>query len=218
MKTPGSIGSRLSRTWAGELYEYFQILRQSSEWVRNGRKGSPPHLIKQRIIRKYRRQYHLAVFIETGTYLGDMIHAIRKDFKEIHSIELGRDLFEKAKARFEGYSYIHLHNGNSGEVLKDILGELHQPCLFWIDAHYSAGITAKGEGNTPIEEELKHILRHECAENNVILIDDVRVFNGRNDYPLIEAIEVRVRQAGYSSFHVEDDIARICNPVVTKSG
>jgi hypothetical protein len=95
---------------------------------------------------------------------------------------------------------------------------VHQPCLFWLDAHYSAGITAKGEGNTPIEEELKHIFGHECAENNVILIDDARVFNGSNDYPLIEAVKTRVRLAGYGSFHVEDDIIRICNPVVIKSG
>jgi hypothetical protein len=141
-----------------------------------------------------------------------MIYAMRKDFKEIHSIELGRDLFEKAKTRFAGYSHIHLHNGNSGEVLKDILGELHQPCLFWIDAHYSAGITAKGEGNTPIEEELMNIFEHECAQNNVILIDDARNFNGRNDYPLIDTIETKVKQAGYRSFQVEDDIIRICIP------
>jgi hypothetical protein len=141
-----------------------------------------------------------------------MVYAMRTDFKEIYSIELGRDLFEKVKTRFAGYSHIHLYNGNSGEVLKDILGEIHKPCLFWIDAHYSAGITAKGEGNTPIEEELMSIFEHECAQNDVILIDDARAFNGSNDYPLIEAVKTKVRQAGYGSFHVEDDIIRIYNP------
>jgi hypothetical protein len=212
-----NIKKQLILTWIDKLYKYKQVLKQSNEWVRDGRKGAPPDLIKQRIVRKYRRQYHITVLVETGTYLGDMVYAVRKDFKEIHSIELDRDLFEKAKARFEGYDYIHLYHGNSSDVLKDILGKLHKPCIFWLDAHYSGGITAKGESNTPIEEELNHILGHEYSKNNVILIDDVRAFNGRNDYPLIETIEIKVRQAGYNSFHVKDDIARICNPVVIKS-
>lgn len=211
LKMPFSIGNRLSGTRVGMLYEHFQVLKQSREWVRGGRKGSPPHMIKQKIIRNYRRKFHCAVLIETGTYLGDMVYAMRKDFKEIHSIELDGELFKKAKARFENYSHIHLYNGNSGEVLQTILCGLHQPCLFWLDAHYSAGITARGESDTPIEEELKYILGHECAESSVILIDDARSFNGRNDYPLIDTIEIKVKQAGNRSFRVEDDIIRICS-------
>ena len=201
----------MSRTWVGALYAYGQRLLQARAWIRQGRKGSPPHLIKQRTIRKYKRQFHCDVLVETGTYEGDMIHALRRDFAIIHSIELGKDLFARAKLRFAGDPYIFLHQGSSGEVLGNLLQDLHQPCLFWLDAHYSAGITAKGDSNTPIEEELKHIFAHACALRHVILIDDARCFVGQEGYPTIVVVATLARQAGYTSFQVEDDIIRICN-------
>lgn len=206
------IKARLGQTWIGGLHEYLHRLKESRDWIRNGRKGSPPHLVKQKIVRKYARLFHCGVLIETGTYLGDMVHAMRRDFKEIHSIELSVDLFEKAKRRFASHSHIHLYNGNSGDILQAILRESHEPCLFWLDAHYSAGITAKGDRDTPIEEELKHIFEHECADRHVILIDDARTFDGRKDYPTVQTVETKAGKAGYHSFSVADDIIRICNP------
>jgi len=207
------IKKQLGKTWVGKTYEHYQCIKDASDWVRNGLKGSPPHLIKQRIIRKYRKRFNCKVLVETGTYLGDMVYAMRKDFKEIHSVELGRDLYERAKIRFDGYPHIHLYAGDSGETLEDVLCKLKRPCLFWLDAHYSAGMTAKGASDTPIEKELKHIFRHEYAHQHVLLIDDARVFNGNNDYPTLLTIETTAKQAGYHSFSVEDDIIRICNPV-----
>jgi hypothetical protein len=204
--------ARLARTWIGALYEYHHRLQESRQWIRNGRKGSPPHLIKQKIVRQYARQFNCNVLIETGTYLGDMVHAMRRVFREIHSIELSRKLFEQAQGRFAADPHIQLHNGNSGDILKALLPKLHEPCLFWLDAHYSAGITVKGNTDTPIEEELEHIFVHEFADRHVILIDDARTFDGRKDYPTIQTVEARALKAGYHSFNVADDIIRICNP------
>lgn len=206
------IKKQLGKTWLGRTYEQYQCIKDARVWVRNGRKGSPPHLIKQRIIRKYRRQFSCEVLVETGTYHGDMVYAMRKEFKELHSVELGGDLYERAKIRFAGYPHIHLYNGDSGEILQDILCKLKQPCLFWLDAHYSAGMTVKGASDTPIEKELKHIFRHEHAHHHVLLIDDARVFNGTNDYPTLQTIEAMSKQAGYHLFSIENDIIRVCNP------
>src|SRR5512140_3442946 len=105
--------AQLAKTWVGDVHVYHHRLKESRVWIRNGRKGSPPHLIKQKVVRKYARQFRCGVLIETGTYLGDMVHAMRQDFKVIHSIELSPDLFAKVKARFAAHSHIHLHNGNS---------------------------------------------------------------------------------------------------------
>ena len=91
------------------------------------------------------------------------------------------------------------------------MSKLKQPCLFWLDAHYSAGVTAKGAIDTPIEKELKHIFRHEYAHRHVLLIDDARVFKGTNDYPTIQTIEAMTKDAGYHLFSMEDDIIRVCN-------
>ena len=107
---------------------------------------------------------------------------------------------------------MHLHNGDSGAVLKKILEDLHQPALFWLDAHYSAGCTARGDKCTPIEEELNHVFKHEFARQHVLLIDDARTFTGKGDYPTLETVEAVVKKAGYGSFSVEDDIIRVFNP------
>lgn len=212
MRMPTGVKKQLGKTWVGRAYEHYQCLKAAREWVVNGRKGSPPHLIKQRIVKKYARQFSCEILVETGTYLGDMVYAMRKVFKELHSVEMGRDLYERAKIRFAGYTHIHLYHGDSGEILKDILSKLERPCLFWLDAHYSAGVTARGAIDTPIEKELKYIFRHELAHRHVLLIDDARAFNGMNDYPTLQTIEAMTKNAGYQVFVIEDDVIRVCNP------
>src|SRR3954465_1062779 len=71
------------------------------EWEKNGYSFPPPHLIKQRTISEYREKYKYSVLVETGTAFGNMVEAQKKKFKRIFSIELGVDLFEKAKKRFK---------------------------------------------------------------------------------------------------------------------
>jgi hypothetical protein len=125
------------------------------------------------------------IFIETGTYYGDMISAVKERFKRIYSIELNDRLYVLAKKRFANFEHMSLRHGNSQDVLSDVLTEVGEPCLFWLDAHYSGGITAKGEIETPIVKELSIISKHEI-KNHVILIDDARCFNGTNHYPDLE--------------------------------
>ena len=63
------------------------------KWELSGRIGSPPHRVKQFIIRRYKEKYGARLFMETGTYLGDMVYAQRRVFDSIISIELGEELF-----------------------------------------------------------------------------------------------------------------------------
>ena len=58
---------------------------------------------------------------ETGTFMGDMIYAVERQFSEIHSIELGGELFEAARRRFAGLAHVHLHHGDSTTVLPELL-------------------------------------------------------------------------------------------------
>src|SRR5690606_34198623 len=60
------------------------------------------HKIKQNNVQKYGKENNYQVFVETGTYLGDMVEAQKKHFKQLISIELGEDLFNKAVDRFKG--------------------------------------------------------------------------------------------------------------------
>lgn len=111
-----------------------------------------------------------------------MIEAMKNDFDLIYSIELSKELYELAERRFAGDARIKLIQGDSGVELGKLVDKLEQPALFWLDGHYSAGVTAKGEKDTPVFEELTHIFnsRH---EGNVIIIDDARCFGTDPAYP-----------------------------------
>jgi hypothetical protein len=139
--------------------------------------------IKQNVIERFQKECGYNVLIETGTFLGDMVEAQRNNFKKIFSIELQHDLAEKAKKRFRDLDHIKILEGNSGKLLKTILIEVKEPAIFWLDAHYSGGLTARGESECPIYQEIDAIFA--TKENHLLLIDDARLFNGEGDYPEI---------------------------------
>lgn len=185
------------------------------KWVVNGFTVPPPHFYKQIVIKRYRRRYNYKAFIETGTYLGDMVEAQRKLFRNIISIELNDLLFHNAVERFAGYKHIKIINGDSGRLLKELLLTMNEPAIFWLDGHYSGGITSLGEKVSPIIDELTAILNHEC-KHHVILIDDARLFVKDGGYPTIAEIEHLITLHGGSYItKVKHDIIR-CTPAFTK--
>ena len=178
------------------------------EWRQTG-SVPPPHILKQHTVREYARRFGLRTLVETGTYMGEMVAAMSADFDQIHSIELGADLFEKARQRFTGMKHVHLHHGDSATTLPEVLRQLDGPTLFWLDGHYSAGITAKGSKDTPIVEELEAIYRHD-PQRHVILIDDARLFDGSADYPAMDDLRQRVTKWSPNTvMEVADDIIRL---------
>ena len=99
--------------------------------------------------------------------------------------------------------------GDSSKVLPELLDKIKKPCLFWLDGHYSGGITGKGDLNTPILNELKSIFSHQIKDH-VILIDDARCFTGEEDYPTIKALkEFVIKNRPDWVFEVRNDIIRI---------
>jgi hypothetical protein len=148
----------------------------------------PPHVYKQKTVKQYAKLFSIMTFIETGTYRGEMVEAIKTTFDRIYSIELDSTLYETAKQRFSKSRSITIIKGDSGRVLPKLLKSIKSPCLFWLDAHYSSGITGRGELETPIMKELQCILSH-SIKKHVILIDDARCFVGKNDYPTIRELK-----------------------------
>ena len=144
----------------------------------------PPHILKQRVVKEYADRFSIRTLVETGTYEGDMVAATRRKFNRIVSIELDETLWRNAKEKFARYEHISIIRGDSVEVLPGVVASVPRPCLFWLDAHYSGGITARGDVETPIMKELQVVLSR-ATEGDVILIDDARLFVGKNDYPTI---------------------------------
>lgn len=167
------------------------------------------HIIKQNNIHKYREEYGFKILIETGTYLGDMVEAQRRYFDKIYSIELGESLYRKAVERFKDSPHVKILFGDSSMLLEDLLAEeINQPALFWLDGHYSSGVTAKGAKDTPIMEELAAILK--STFNHGILIDDARLFTGESDYPSLDELSSFIKSKDPArKVSVADDIIRV---------
>lgn len=183
-------------------------------WLAHGKPIPTPHFVKEEAVRYYAEKYALNTLVETGTYLGDMIFAMKDIFKKIVSIELSSELYLQAKSKFWKMFNVEIIQGDSGKVFPAILPQIEEPCLFWLDGHYSAGITAKGQLETPILEELQAIFNHPQKENYVILIDDARCFTGENDYPeLTELKELVAKNLPNHVWEVKDDIIRIYWPL-----
>lgn len=191
------------------MIKKFCYKKEYRKWTLSGKPIPPPHMVKQIIVKAYAAQFGINIFVETGTYLGEMVGAVKYNFKRIYSIELSHELYENARKKFSKHKHISIVNGDSAEVLPEILKYVKEPCLFWLDGHYSGGNTAKGKKETPIMEELKQICAHP-VKNHLILIDDAREFTGQNDYPTIESLWtfIGARLPGYE-FDVQDDIIRI---------
>lgn len=157
----------------------------------------------------YLRRYQLREFIETGTHLGDTLAHVAHDISiSCHSIELDQDLYKRAEHRFSNWPNVRIYQGDSGEVLPRILAKLRGPALFWLDGHYSGGVTAKGGADTPISTELQAIL-DSGKRGHVVLIDDARCFDGTDDYPFLEDLMATVRRNSGYRIEVSADIIRL---------
>lgn len=182
---------------------------QFKEWQKIGCPIPPPHIIKQIVISEYQEKFGFTTFVETGTYMGDMVEAQKKRFQKIISVELGCSLFENAKEKFKNDRNVTIIQGDSGKVLPQILKDINTSALFWLDGHFSAGITAKGEKECPILLELDAILNSRKL-NHIILIDDARCFTGEGDYPTIEQLREFIRSKNKKyQVEVKYDIIRL---------
>ena len=203
-----------------QLYKFYtikkNILKQNKnnlkivfEWEKNGKPLPPPQHYKRTLIKKFAKKYKAKIFVESGTYLGETTDFCSRIFETVYSIELDKTLFEQAKLKFSTKTNIHLLQGDSGKVIEEILKKINSPTIFWLDGHYSEGVTAKGDVNTPILQELTHIF-NKSLELHIILIDDARCFNGMNDYPTIKYLRDFVLTKNKNlNFEVFDDIIRI---------
>lgn len=170
-----------------------------------------PKSVKQQTLRLYARRFNIRTFIETGTFFGDTIAELLDEFELLISIELDPVLHNKSQQRFAGESKVRILLGDSGVLLGDVVPSLKGPALFWLDAHYSGSVTARGETETPIQRELSIVLGDKRFEHSV-LVDDARDFGSRG-YPPISVVEAMVTmQRPRWEMIVVNDVIHIGSP------
>ncbi len=177
------------------------------QWEQQSCPLPPPSIYKYSVLREYARNAKINILVETGTYKGGAVTHLLHDFASIYTIELDDDLYRRAHIYFADMNNVFCFHGDSSIELEKITAGIHQEAIFWLDGHYSGGITAKGKKETPILEELKFILSRK--KRDIILIDDVRLFGHEQDYPTLEKLLKFVLSARKAHIENKHDILRI---------
>lgn len=109
--------------------------------------------------------------IETGTDVGNTIRkAMAVGYKSIYSVELHKTQAAKQIEAFKNHDWVTVRQGDSPEVLKEIMPLLDKPVTFWLDAH--------PDHDSPVLQELYWMNRCGRCKEHTILIDDRRLMQG----------------------------------------
>lgn len=109
----------------------------------------------------------ISVAVETGTEEGRTSVALANLFRQVHTIEFASHKYNATKKNLSQFSNVHCYQGDSVQVLQQLLPKLQsQPVFFYLDAH--------GFGSFPLNRELEEISKTH-KDNCVVVIDDFQV-------------------------------------------
>jgi len=163
-----------------------------------GKNKEFPWQLTETFLRSMKELFNIDSFIETGTWEGNTAKNAAGIFNHVGTVELGKEIYEKAKVHLSAHKNVICYLGNSSTMLEPMIKDAKGRILFWLDGHYSGESTSTAfeKSTTPIIEELG-IIKRLGITNSVILIDDIRFFDhsakksgisGINGYPLLEEI------------------------------
>lgn len=157
------------------------------------------------------QRYSLRTFVETGTGLGEsLLHVVQNGFESILSCEIDKKTFDRLPAFLFADRRVAIQNERSTTFLLGALKDPRPACIF-LDAHFTGsyvGVPIDPSERTPLREELAIIAELRSEGLDVIIIDDLRVYEpgpfANGDYPH--------KQPGLShwleAFHSTHDIRR----------
>jgi hypothetical protein len=138
--------------------------------------------------------------VETGTCLGFSTRLLSALYAHVDTIELSEALSERTEAdlRACGLFNIAFHVGDSAEALPYVIATVHEPCLFYLDAHWSGDSsvdwTASSWGGYGVETA--HLGLHGAppgerpsSEEQVPLLDELRAIHGLFPYEAIVYVD-----------------------------
>lgn len=165
----------------------------------------PPDRVKHKLIELAAVAAGARVVVETGTYWGDTTAYFAVRGYQVHSIELSPRLTALAEKRFKRLSNVHLYQGDSGEILSEVIGGIGEPICFWLDGHYSGGVTAGVGADVPILREIEVVGQHPVRAQHVIVVDDMNSFDG-GEYPTVAEVVRGARRVGFDESHLESNL------------
>lgn len=160
----------------GSVKQRLITVKSFQEWRRRGYAAPVPNVLKRSVFARHGRLDD--TWIETGTYLGTTTAHLARTASHVYTIEPDHKLAADATARFAETPNVTVVEGLSEEMLDSVLAAVDGSVSFWLDGHYSEGVTHKGPSITPIAAEFAVIEQHlERLDAVSILVDDFRCFD-----------------------------------------
>jgi predicted O-methyltransferase YrrM len=150
-----------------------------------------------------------AIAIETGTFRGDTSILLADTFGSCVTIERSPSLAAAAKERFSNDERIQVIEGNSRDVLSDVLPKVDVPCFLWLDAHGIYDYVGEDDQENPILEEIEVVARVRLNSNTVIVIDDARGMGTQPGWPALSEILTLFDRHGYEVVGIDDVLVAV---------
>ena len=133
------------------------------------------------------RKYDLRHFVETGTGEGEsLFYASSLPFSTLWSCDIEQTVLDLMQNRFARHPKVKVFCSSSKTMLMNILPNIpvNEPILFWLDAHYPGadyklkGYTDEPDENIrlPLNDEISMIRGYRSQSEDVIIIDDARIW------------------------------------------
>ena len=169
----------------------FKNRKSLKNWRARNFSPPSPDVIKHQILMNNNLKDSL--WIETGTYYGETTKLLSKISKKTISIEADKNLFETSNKILKNFKNVEILNGKSEDLLDKVISKnlnFQNVCIY-LDAHLCQDHlkNTKTFGNentaTPILNELEIVSKYVASfEKIVVLIDDIRLFQGKfQNYP-----------------------------------
>ena len=169
----------------------FKNRKSLKNWRARNFSPPSPDVIKHQILMNNNLKDSL--WIETGTYYGETTKLLSKISKKTISIEADKNLFETSNKILKNFKNVEILNGKSEDLLDKVISKnlnFKNVCIY-LDAHLCQDHlkNTKTFGNentaTPILNELEIVSKYVARfEKIVVLIDDIRLFQGKfQNYP-----------------------------------
>lgn len=161
------------------LLPRFSEFRQVRAWAKRGFSMPAPWRVKMNVLDRYKLRD--AAWVESGTFIGQTAQHLALSSERVITLEPSPELFAIAQKRLHPFRNVKILNSTSERGLSDALAQAgNNRVCFWLDGHFSDGVTFWGGGLTPIREELAVIadwLNGNSHRRAAVFIDDVRLFS-----------------------------------------
>lgn len=151
------------------------------------------------------------IFIETGTYRGLSSIWASEIFKNVITIENSKDIYKEYSPILKKINNVNPLFGNSKIILRKLTKKMNSSIIFWLDAHWSSGITYGKNDECPLIEEIKII--KSATKNSIIIIDDARFFcsppplpHNTDEWPTISEVIMALNSPDNSYIVIYDDV------------